>query len=75
MHFDWGGKRICWKGEPWVDVNPLTTAELKSLLSTTNEAFMCYMEMNDVDTVQPPTQTQENQKVTDLLTRKLCLSS
>lgn len=49
MQFDWRGKTICSKGKHWVDDNPLSNTELKSLLNTTNEAFMCYMEVNDME--------------------------
>lgn len=67
MQFDWGGKTICWKGEPWVDDNPLSTAELKSLLSDTNEAFMCYMVLNGEDTEFSEPQIPENQNISVLI--------
>lgn len=67
MHFDWEGRKICWKGESWVDDNPLTSAELKSLLSSTTEAFMCYLEMNERDPRQPTIQASVSQEITDLL--------
>lgn len=69
MQFYWGGKTICWKGEPWVDDNPLSSDELKSLLGTTNEAFMCFMELNEKESEKHNPHISENQKISDLISR------
>lgn len=44
MKFNWQGTPVVWRGISWLNKDPLTSGELKSLQKVSSEAFLCYFE-------------------------------
>lgn len=44
MKFDKEGSTVMWHGCSWISEDPLTTGQLKCLIASTQEAYICYLE-------------------------------
>lgn len=51
MKFTWEVKSVTWKGSRWISEDPLTAGQLKCLIASTSEVYLCYLEEQD-DTEQ-----------------------
>lgn len=43
MKFEIGGQTVHWDGCPWISEDSLSIGQLKYLVATTQEAYICYM--------------------------------
>lgn len=53
MEFYLSGKKVIWKGLSWVSDDPLTVGQLKCLVASTQEAYICHLEK--IDNIESPT--------------------
>lgn len=54
MHFTWKGQDITWKSRSWVNDDPLTAREAKNMWKDASEAYLCYMESDDILVEEEP---------------------
>lgn len=66
MKFFWKGEQVIWKGISWLDSDPLSAGQLKSLEKSTNEAFLCYLEVINEPPELPQTDC-ENSRIYEIV--------
>lgn len=44
IRFLWEGQSVTWKDSPWISKDPLTAGQLRCLIASTSEAYLCYLE-------------------------------